>query len=487
MSPSETPADPASQQSGTAFRFLFALCLILAAATVWIERAGGQTLIHTVTLEITEQRYVSGRLIRPLSAQSLDQRTAVFTLSEREFSRYDRLADAESCAARGWVCLTSDAYTQGDRSDWITTDSSGTPASELISAAVNLLISQPFVRDDGVAVRLIGFSAGDIRTFRSALEKTAAVVWFPDGKVDSQERNELNEIYSPALTIVEPEQLHGGKDRALEKALSALDPERSAKRSSDRPRFPLAPVLAALFHLALLSALFCTLPDAQSSKDVGSESAGKRLGSETRVLFSAIVLAASIGCFIYAPEILNRPRFVSDSLVLAIAAGSFLIAGYAASRKPPEPAPAPEPEPIRFFPAFAWLTALPLAIFYLTGNPFRVAGLGSVFLYPRQLVTVAWYWPVFALFAESLRAIPEAAPKERVMLGLIAVGAPIGAILQSGAFHSPAAAILAIGALAVWIGGNIYIDYRRRSSRGARLILALYAAILFSSGIMISV
>lgn len=101
MSPSETPADPASQQSGTAFRFLFALCLILAAATVWIERAGGQTLIHTVTLEITEQRYVSGRLIRPLSAQSLDQRTAVFTLSEREFSRYDRLADAESCAASG--------------------------------------------------------------------------------------------------------------------------------------------------------------------------------------------------------------------------------------------------------------------------------------------------------------------------------------------------------------------------------------------------
>ena len=73
------------------------------------------------------------------------------------------------------------------------------------------------------------------------------------------------------------------------------------------------------------------------------------------------------------------------------------------------------------------------------------------------------------------------------MLGLIAVGAPIGAILQSGAFHSPAAALLAIGALAVWIGENVYIDYRRRSSRGARLILALYAAILFSSGIMISV
>lgn len=487
MSPSETTAGSASQRSGTAFRLLAALCLILAAAAVWIERGGGQTLIHTVTLEITEQRYVSGRLVRPLSAQSLDQRTGVFTFSERGFSRYDRLADAESCAARGWVCLTSDAYTQGDRSDWITTDSSGTPASELISAAVNLLIAQPFVRDDGVAVRLIGFSPGDIRTFRSALEKTAAVVWFPDGKVDSQERNELNEIYSPALTIVEPEQLRGGKDRTLEKALSALDPERSAKRSSERPHFPPAPVLAALFHLALLSALFCTLPDAQSSKDVGSESAGKRLRSETRVLFSAIVLAASIGCFIYAPEILNRPRFVSDSLVLAIAAGSFLIAGYAASRKPPEPAPAPEPEPIRFFPAFAWLTALPLAIFYLTGNPFRVAGLGSVFLYPRQLVTVAWYWPVFALFAESLRAVPGAAPKERVMFGLIAVGTPIGAILQSGAFHSPAAALLAIGALAVWIGGNVYIDYRRRSSRGARLILALYAAILFSSGIMISV
>lgn len=487
MSPSETPADPASQQSGTAFRFLFALCLILAAATVWIERAGGQTLIHTVTLEITEQRYVSGRLIRPLSAQSLDQRTAVFTLSEREFSRYDRLADAESCAASGRVCLTSDAYTQGDRSDWVTTDSGGTPASELIAAAVNLLVAQPFVRDDNVAVQLIGFSAGEIRTFRSALENTAAVVWLPDGKIDQQERDELIEIYGSTLTIAGPELPHGAKNRTLEKVLSALDPESSARRSSDRPRFPLAPTLAVLFQLALPGALICALPRAQFPKDVGSESAGKRLGSETRVLFSAIVLAASIGCFIYAPEILNRPRFVSDSLVLAIAAGSFLIAGYAASRKPPEPAPAPEPEPIRFFPAFAWLTALPLAIFYLTGNPFRVAGLGSVFLYPRQLVTVAWYWPVFALFAESLRAVPGAASKERVMLGLIAVGAPIGAILQSGAFHSPAAALLAIGALAVWIGGNVYIDYRRRSSRGARLILALYAAILFSSGIMISV
>lgn len=486
MSPSETPADPASQQSGTAFRFLFALCLILAAATVWIERAGGQTLIHTVTLEITEQRYVSGRLIRPLSAQSLDQRTAVFTLSEREFSRYDRLADAESCAASGRVCLTSDAYTQGDRSDWVTTDSGGTSASELIAAAVNLLVAQPFVRDDNVAVQLIGFSAGEIRTFRSALENTAAVVWLPDGKIDQQERDELIEIYGSTLTIAGPELPHGAKNRTLEKVLSALDPENSARRSSDRPRFPLAPTLAVLFQLALPGALICALPRAQFPKDVGSKSGGKYSGAGARVLVSAFVLAASTGCFVYPQVIFSRPRFVSDSLVLAIAAGSFLITGYAAGRKLPDPSSAPEAKPVRFLPAFVWLTALPLAIFYLTDNPFRVAGLGSAFLYPGQLATAAWYWPVFTLFAGSLRAAAGAAPKERAALALIVIGTPVVAILRSGAFDSPAAAVLALGAFAVWIAGNVYIDYRRRSSRGARLILALYAALLFSSGIMIS-
>ena len=86
----------------------------------------------------------------------------------------------------------------------------------------------------------------------------------------------------------------------------------------------------------------------------------------------------------------------------------------------------------------------------------------------------------------SLRAAAGAAPKERAALALIVADAPVVAILRSGAFDSPAAAVLALGAFAVWIAGNVYIDYRRRSSRGARLILALYAALLFSSGIMIS-
>lgn len=137
--------------------FLFCLSIILLAfsAAKWIETDGGNVLVHKIDIEITETTYTDGKLYRPISAQSLNQRPAIILISGIQNDKDTMAPLAIELARRGFVALTVDNFGQGDA-----------PVRDfdrslnIIDSSLTLLKTQTFVDADRIG--MVGYSFGSI-------------------------------------------------------------------------------------------------------------------------------------------------------------------------------------------------------------------------------------------------------------------------------------------------------------------------------------
>ncbi|MHC1770886.1 MAG: alpha/beta hydrolase [Flexilinea sp.] len=142
---------------------LFCLSIILIAfsAAKWIETDGGNILVHKIDIEVTETTYTDGKLYRPISAQSLNQRPAIILISGMQNDKDTMAPLAIELASRGFVALTVDNFGQGDA-----------PARNItrylnvIDSSLTLLKTQTFVDADRIGI--VGYSIGSIETMLAA-------------------------------------------------------------------------------------------------------------------------------------------------------------------------------------------------------------------------------------------------------------------------------------------------------------------------------
>lgn len=471
-----------NQESGIFFRFLFALFLLTAAAIVFIEKDGGQVLIHTVPLEITEYRFVNARISRPLNAQSLDQRTAVAVISDRAVSRMDAADNAAWFGNLGLVTLTMDSYTQGDRRDWITAGIGETTVQELIQSAIDFLRGQPFVFDDGVMILFDGFSGGDLLDFQPSVSD-AAVLWLPVSAPSESELSSLADRFGSRLTVLPP---GASKREKTDFFLEAL--KRTRHPLPDKPipnSAALGSGLRTFIHAVSFAAFLTLFPIRRAEKEL---SANCRSATPSRRVAALIIPLVYCAAYAYLPKLLNRPRFLSDTLVLIFAIAAVALRGWIRFSGRGS-APCPDRGALssaRFIPAAAWIAVVPAALFVLTGNAFRTAGIGLAAIDFRQLYTVLVYLPVLFLFG---RAIQEFAANQygsplylSIAAALILI--PTAVCLVSSRLPPLSAAKISIGAL-IWILA-VKLPTVRDGGEKALFLLALNAASALSSGIMIS-
>lgn len=472
-----------NQESGIFFRFLFALFLLAAAAIVFIEKDGGQILIHTVPLEITEYRFVNARISRPLNAQSLDKRTAVAVISDRAISRMDAADNAAWFGNLGLVTLTMDSYTQGDRQDWITAGIGKTTVQELIQSAIDFLRGQPFVFDDGVMILFDGFSCGDLLDFHPAVSDTAAVLWLPASAPSESERSSLADRFGNRLTVLPPDASMSEKADFFLEALTRTSHPLYDKTIPNLIAFGSG--LLTFIHVISFAAFLTLLPIRHAGKESLPNRRSSKLGQTIIALIIPLVYCA---VYAYLPKLLNRPRFLSDTMILIFAIAAIALRGWAqfsgrGSALYPSRGSLPS---ARFIPAAAWIAVVPTALFILTGNAFRTAGIGLTAIDSRQLYTVLVYLPVLFLFG---RAIQEFGINQNGGPLYLSIAATLILIPTAGclvASHLPLLSVLkiSIGAL-IWILA-IKLPAVRDGGEKALFLLALNAASALSSGIMIS-
>ena len=471
-----------NQESGIFFRFLFALFLLAAAAIVFIEKDGGQVLIHTVPLEITEYRFVNARISRPLNAQALDQRTAVAVLSDRAVSRMDTANNAAWFGNLGLVTLTMDSYTQGDRQDWITAKIGETTVQELIQSAIDFLRGQPFVFDDGVMILFDGFSGGDLLDFHPSVSD-AAVLWLPVSAPSESELSSLADRFGNRLTVLPPD---ASKSEKADFFLGAL--KRTRRPLPDKPipnLTALSSGLLTFIHAVSFAAFLTLLPIRRAET---KSPANCRPAAPIRTIIALIIPLVYCAAYAYLPKLLNRPRFLSDSLALIFAIAAAALRGwiqFPGRGSAPGPSGGSLPA-ARFIPAAAWIAVVPTALFVLTGNAFRTAGVGLAAIDFRQLYTVLVYLPVLFFFGRAIQEFDTNQNGSRLDLSIAAalILIPTAVCLVSSHLPPLSAAKISLGAL-IWILA-VKLPTVRNGGEKALFLLALNAAYALSSGIMIS-
>lgn len=157
-------------------RVLIAVALLFAAGVIWFERDGGKTLVHTILIELTEDRYLMAKISRPLSAQSLDQRPAIIFVSDRPWNRWTSVWKTSALTKRGIVTLAVEPVTHGDRRELAGAQGSETTLCELLKACVAFAKSQPFIADNGVIVEISRYSESDFAPCAESIEAEAVIV-----------------------------------------------------------------------------------------------------------------------------------------------------------------------------------------------------------------------------------------------------------------------------------------------------------------------
>ena len=99
--------------SCTVLSILFAVFLIGAGISRYIETDSGNILIHDITVESYEGFPYGARLFRPLQGNSLNQRPSVLLIPGKLADRYTCDHIAMEFARRGYVALTMEDFSQG--------------------------------------------------------------------------------------------------------------------------------------------------------------------------------------------------------------------------------------------------------------------------------------------------------------------------------------------------------------------------------------
>ena len=468
------------RESGVLFRFLFSLLLLITAAIIFCETKGGQVLIHTVPLEISEYRYVAARIRRPLSAQSLDPQPAVAVIGRRMISRFDENETVARFAEMGLATLVPNGYTQGDRQDWIASGTGETTVSEWIQASVDFLRSQPFVVDDGVLLLIDGFSAHELIQFHDSIASADAVCWQPLKSPAAADVERLRDQFGNALTIVPATSSSQEKAKLFETSLARFASAASITANANPKAF--ISFLLTVFHVVFLAAFLTLFPTQREAADPS----GAQPQSDPNRTLAVLVIPVLCGIgFAVLPSWLKRPRFLSDTLILIFALETAALHAWTRFSSPnivrsDQTASLPF---TRFFPAIAWLAIVPAVLFGLTGNGFRLDGIGLSIVNIRQLFTALLYLPVLIIFGRTIQQASAAqSPIRKHLLILIAVSPIMIWLMMS---ELPPASILRISIGLFLTISAVNSPIVRSGGQKSLHLFAVYAAIVLSSGIMI--
>lgn len=143
------------------FLYLFAIVLSSGAIARGIDTDWGAVLIHKVPVEITEYQFAEGKIYRPITAQSLNERPAILLINALNPDNEALSSLASELARRGFVALSIDLSIQGD-----SVESTRNNLMEILSAGFQFLESQSFVLKD-----YIGLAAYSIPTLDQPAEK----------------------------------------------------------------------------------------------------------------------------------------------------------------------------------------------------------------------------------------------------------------------------------------------------------------------------
>ena len=136
------------------FLYLFAIVLSSGAIARGIDTDWGAVLIHKVPVEITEYQFAEGKIYRPITAQSLNERPAILLINALNPDNEALSSLASELARRGFVALSIDLSIHGD-----SVESTRNNLMEILSAGFRFLESQSFVLKD-----YIGLAAYSIPT-----------------------------------------------------------------------------------------------------------------------------------------------------------------------------------------------------------------------------------------------------------------------------------------------------------------------------------
>lgn len=143
------------------FLYLFAIVLFSGAIARGIDTDWGAILIHKVPIEITEYQFAEGKIYRPITAQSLNERPAILLINALNPDNEALSSLASELARRGFVALSIDLSIQGN-----SVDPDQNNFNEILSAGFRFLKSQSFVLKD-----YIGLVAYSIPALEPSTEK----------------------------------------------------------------------------------------------------------------------------------------------------------------------------------------------------------------------------------------------------------------------------------------------------------------------------
>lgn len=504
-----TRSDPSvkqKSQAGTIVRFLLAFLAIIITFLLLADRDNGQTLIHTVKIEITEDRFIRGRLARPLAAQSLDQRGGVLLLSKTSFDRHDEMASSNELTANGLVALTVDGFTQGDRNEFLAHPHPAmeTTMTDLIVAATDLLRSQPFIRDDQVGVALIGFTPDEKRTLLETLEQenhnVTDTVFLSNS--DSGSSEQLVAMFANKFNHDNPTIAPGATPFG---------------RTVDRLR----PWLIGVAYLTILGILLnipqrIRIKPASPLQSAGSVKA-PTLSHDIFILLMKIFMLILIAALTFYPEYLfpGRPRFLADRIVLNLSVAAVILDGINRfPRLKPVSNRVQHPFVSGYRPTVDEIKAVVYSLFFLSGSvfvllvladdPLRVYGVGFPTGTPGQLINFCVYLvPIFLFFNAVTISLTQPKLKQRqIAMLLVFLSAYFFGNLRALTSRNDIALALSF-LIALPLTGKLYVFIHSRNHVNADdaipseitrilhiqhiidLNLSVLIALLISSGIMI--
>ncbi len=154
---------------------LFAIFLIAAGFSRYLETDSGNILIHDIDVESYEGFFYGARLFRPIQASSMNQRPAVLIIPGPTGNRYTGDHIAMEFARRGFVVLTIEDFGQGT-----TPKEPAFYTENLIDAGYNFLTTRTFTDHDRTALITFYTGANKISDSKYKKDFTSVIMVSPD-------------------------------------------------------------------------------------------------------------------------------------------------------------------------------------------------------------------------------------------------------------------------------------------------------------------